>query len=121
MVDAANGWAIGDAYVLRTYDGGASWYNVTAPGVTSVRSAFFQSSIWGWVLTPDSIYRTADGGASWTQHNVPFSGGYIQFLDTFDGDKFLSGEASVQHGPHPAADSDFELFCEVIPPALGIE
>ena len=96
MVDAANGWAIGDAYVLRTYDGGASWYNVTAPGVTSVRSAFFQSSSWGWVLTPDSIYRTADGGASWTQHNVPFSGGYIQFLDDANG-FVLSGELSGMH------------------------
>ena len=52
---------------------------------------------------------------------ITLDAGYITFHDTFDGDKFLFGEVSVQHGPHPAADSDFELFCEVIPPALGIE
>jgi hypothetical protein len=25
------------------------------------------------------------------------------------------------HGPHPELESDFELFCEVMPEALGIE
>ena len=63
---------------------------------------------------PES-FRLPGGG------KVTLDAGYIQFLDTFDGDEFLFGEVSVQHGPHPAADSDFELFCEVIPPALGIE
>ncbi len=44
MKDAANGWAIGNPYVLRTMDGGATWYNVTAPGVSTVQNAFFQDS-----------------------------------------------------------------------------
>jgi len=26
----------------------------------------------------------------------------------------------VVKGPHPEADADFELFCEVMVPALGI-
>ena len=34
---------------------------------------------------------------------------------------FLFGGVAVQHGPHPEADADFELFSEVITEALGIE
>ena len=62
---------------------------------------------------PES-YRLPGGGM------ITLDAGYITFHDTFDGDEFLFGEVSVQHGPHPQADSDFELFCEVIPAALGI-
>jgi len=45
--------------------------------------------------------------------------GIITFADTFDletGD-FISSEIIVK-GPHPEADSDFTLFCEVISEAL---
>lgn len=96
MVDASNGWAIGDAYVLRTYDGGATWYSVTAPGISTVRNAFFQNATKGWVLTTDSIYRTVDGGATWAHYSVPFNGGYLQFLDDMNG-FVLSGELSGMH------------------------
>jgi hypothetical protein len=46
--------------------------------------------------------------------------GYITFLTTFDGDEFLNQTVSVNNGPHPDADSDFALFCEVTIAALGI-
>ena len=46
--------------------------------------------------------------------------GIIAFADTFDLDTgdFISSEIVVQKGPHPEADSDFALFCEVIEGAL---
>jgi hypothetical protein len=46
--------------------------------------------------------------------------GIIAFLVTFDGDEVVDVETVVVKGPHPEADSDFELFCEVMVPALGI-
>ena len=46
--------------------------------------------------------------------------GLIAILFTFDGDEVISGETVLVKGPHPDADSDFELFCEVMVPALGI-
>jgi hypothetical protein len=46
--------------------------------------------------------------------------GLIAFLTTFDGDEFISQETVLVKGPHPEADADFELFCEVTVPALGI-
>jgi hypothetical protein len=47
--------------------------------------------------------------------------GAITFADTFDlaTFEFISSEILVQHGPHPEADSDFTLFCEVISEALA--
>lgn len=46
--------------------------------------------------------------------------GLITFADTFDleTEEFLSSEILVNKGPHPEADSDFTLFCEVITEAL---
>jgi len=47
--------------------------------------------------------------------------GLITFADTFDletGD-FISSEIIVNKGPHPEAESDFTLFCEVMTEALA--
>jgi hypothetical protein len=47
--------------------------------------------------------------------------GFITFADTIDLEtgEFLGTEVVVNRGPHPEADSDFTLFCEVITEALG--
>jgi hypothetical protein len=46
--------------------------------------------------------------------------GIITFVDTFDLEtgEFISSEIIVNKGPHPEAESDFTLFCEVITGAL---
>ena len=46
--------------------------------------------------------------------------GIITFADKFDLDTgaFISEQIVVNKGPHPEADSDFTLFCEVVTPAL---
>jgi hypothetical protein len=47
--------------------------------------------------------------------------GIITFRDTFDlttGD-FISEQTIVNNGPHPEADSDFTLFCDVVTSALS--
>jgi hypothetical protein len=46
--------------------------------------------------------------------------GVITFADTFDLEtgEFISSEVTIR-GPHPEAESDFTLFCEVITEALG--
>jgi hypothetical protein len=60
------------------------------------------------------LFRTPHGGV------LTLDAGYIVFQDTFDGDTFISSEIVVNNGPHPQADSDFELFCEIMPEALGL-
>jgi len=47
--------------------------------------------------------------------------GYVTFLRTFDADgEMVSSEVVLERGPHPDLDSDFEAFCEVTVPALGL-
>jgi hypothetical protein len=60
------------------------------------------------------LFKTPHGGV------ITLDAGYIVFRDTFDGDTFISGEIVINRGPHPQADSDFELFCQFMPDALGL-
>jgi hypothetical protein len=47
--------------------------------------------------------------------------GNVTFLDTFDATtgEFISSVISTEKGPHPDLDSGFELFCDVVVPALS--
>ncbi|MGZ9224378.1 MAG: NBR1-Ig-like domain-containing protein, partial [Anaerolineales bacterium] len=105
MIDASNGWAIGDSYLLRTTNGGATWYNML-PEDTPI-GGFFASSAKGWVLSSFSdisvgtLYRTTNGGLNWTKYDVPFNSGQIQFLDDNNG-FVLNGELSGMQ-KHPVS------------------
>jgi photosystem II stability/assembly factor-like uncharacterized protein len=85
MLDASNGWAIGDGYLLRTTNGGTTWYNVLPEDAPT--SGYFPTPIKGWAISgfsdvsTGSLYRTTNGGQNWTRYDVPFNNGYIQFLD----------------------------------------
>jgi photosystem II stability/assembly factor-like uncharacterized protein len=89
MIDASNGWALGASYLLRTSDGGLTWYSVLPGDVPS--AGFFPTAMKCWVITgssqtspgpgPGSLYFTNNGGLNWTRFDVPFNGGSIQFLD----------------------------------------
>jgi hypothetical protein len=46
--------------------------------------------------------------------------GYIVFHEVDNGDVFISSEIVVDRGPHPDAESDFTLFCDVVTSALGL-
>jgi len=47
--------------------------------------------------------------------------GLITFLFTVNGEgEVIETETVVVKGPHPQADADFELFCELAIPALGL-
>ena len=59
-------------------------------------------------------YRLPNGGV------ITLDAGLIVFENVFEGEEFVSGEITFVAGPHPNAESDFELFCQVIPEALGL-
>ncbi|GEM_PF-589658 len=88
MLDASNGWATGDAYALRTSDGGLTWYNVL-PEVAPA-GAFFLNPATGWVISRSgTLYRTNNGGIQWTQFALPFWNEslqcYLHFLNNSEG------------------------------------
>jgi photosystem II stability/assembly factor-like uncharacterized protein len=96
MLNELDGWALSDKAILRTNDGGSTWYDVTPPGVYplgyGVSADFFDASR-AFFVAPDSadpmhagaLYRTADGGLNWSMNAVPFGGGILDFLDTSNG------------------------------------
>ena len=47
--------------------------------------------------------------------------GIIAFAETFDLEtgEFISSEITLNKGPHPDAESDFALFCEIVSEALS--
>lgn len=96
MLDEDHGWGLTEKNIIRTLDGGATWYNVTPPGLTDagyfVSTDFFDVTH-AWIQFPDqnnypnagTMYRTSDGGATWDSFTTPFSGGRFYFIDENNG------------------------------------
>lgn len=96
MLDEVFGWALTEEKVIRTNDGGVTWYDVTPPGLTEagylVFANFFDVNH-AWVQFPDmnrypnggTLYHTQDGGLTWDQFDTPFSGGSLHFVDENNG------------------------------------
>ncbi len=60
------------------------------------------------------LIRTAHGGV------LIRDAGYLVFHEVDNGDEFVSSEIVIDRGPHPDAESDFTLFCDVMTDALGL-
>ncbi len=96
MINELDGWAITESAILRTPDGGSTWYNVSPQGVTvfgfGTANTFLNASQ-AWVMVTDwsdpvgsgLLYRTSDGGLTWTVYPVSFGGGDLTFIDDENG------------------------------------
>ena len=96
MMNELDGWAVTEAEIARTNDGGLTWYNVTPPEMEETGygvDTFILDVEHAWVQKPDFenfpnggfLYRTTDGGLTWTEFTVPFSRGDINFVDGDNG------------------------------------
>ncbi len=96
FLNELDGWGVTETQIVRTNDGGASWYNVTPPAVeeTGFSVAMFVSdNEHVWLQKPDynnypnggTLYSTGDGGITWTSFTTPFSEGDLYFLDEQNG------------------------------------
>jgi photosystem II stability/assembly factor-like uncharacterized protein len=91
-----DGWGVTETYIVRTNDGGITWYNVTPPDLEEMGSTvhtFILDKDHAWVQKPDFnnfpnnglLYHTADGGLTWNVSSTPFSGGDLSFIDANNG------------------------------------
>ena len=91
-----DGWGITESDLIRTNDGGITWYEFTPPDVEEMGSTvevFPLDKDHAWVQKPDFnnfpnnglLYRTADGGLTWNISSTPFSGGDLSFTDASNG------------------------------------
>ncbi len=104
MLDLNNGWGLTDTGVVRTSDGGSTWYNATPSGLNGApASPFFLDASTGWLSanagdpTTGTLYHTSDGGASWSATTVPFGGGSLHFIDAIHGWDLVGLNAGMSH------------------------
>lgn len=110
-------------YRITWTNADGDWLSNFAAGQTNVTE-----TLDGDILTITEVHRgvheflrSADG------ITAAFDRGQITFvividlndLENPDDDVFLSFETVFQAGPHPEADADFALFCEVVIDVLG--
>jgi photosystem II stability/assembly factor-like uncharacterized protein len=96
MIDERNGWGVTEKEIVRTDDGGVTWYNVTPPDLTETGYSvftFFLDENNAWIQIADNnnypfvgfLYRTRDGGLTWQEFETPFSAGDLEFIDENNG------------------------------------
>ena len=96
FLNELDAWGVTETQVIRTNDGGSTWYNVTPPDVTETGytvGTFILDNTHAWVQKPDFnnfpnnglLYRTTDGGLTWTISSTSFSGGDLNFIDVNNG------------------------------------
>ncbi len=96
MMDEVYGWALTEMHVIRTNDGGVTWYNVTPPDLAEAGYSVFMEFLdvnhaWIQVVDPNNypyggtLHRTADGGMTWESFETPFSAGDLEFVDADNG------------------------------------
>ncbi len=105
MLNANDGWALTDSAVLRTKDGGLTWYNVTPSGLGGApASAFFlnnNTTAWVGMMGSDpaagTLFHTTNGGVTWSSGSVPFGGGSLKFVDAMHGWELIGLGAGMFH------------------------
>jgi photosystem II stability/assembly factor-like uncharacterized protein len=94
LQDPSNGWAVTAAGLVRTTDGGLTWYNVTPSGLAAISQGFsfyLYDNSNAWLVLPvtyydsGTLYHTSDGGYTWNSAPVPFSNASLQFFDSRNG------------------------------------
>ncbi len=95
MVNEVDGWAVTETQIVRTDDGGVTWYNITPQGVSELgygTTSDFLDREHAFINITDpvdpingTLYRTSDGGLTWDSNPVPFGRGDLRFLDPSNG------------------------------------
>jgi photosystem II stability/assembly factor-like uncharacterized protein len=96
FLNERDGWGMTETQIVRTNDGGITWYNVTPTDVTETGYSvdwFALDNDHVWIQQPDFQnypfggfqFITTDGGINWNRIAVPFSEAHISFLDSNNG------------------------------------
>lgn len=94
--NSLDGWGVTETQIVRTNDGGITWYNVTPKNVAEAgyNIGFHALDVsHAWMQIPDFenypnsgiLYRTVDGGITWASNSDPFSMANLSFLDADNG------------------------------------
>jgi photosystem II stability/assembly factor-like uncharacterized protein len=92
FLNELDGWGITETKIVRTNDGGITWYDVTPPDIKETGytvETFILDNDHVWLQKRDFnnfpnnglLYFTADGGLTWSISSTPFSAGDLSFID----------------------------------------
>jgi photosystem II stability/assembly factor-like uncharacterized protein len=96
FISELDGWGVTENQIVRTNDGGITWYNVTPVELTEAGYSvdwFVLDRDHVWIQQQDLAnfpnsgfqFRTSDGGINWSKFAVPYSGADLSFLDADNG------------------------------------
>jgi len=95
MLDSQNGWAQAVNRILRTENGGQTWFDITPsdiPNDPAYAKSYFLDAQRGWVLIEDRdqpdagmLFYTTNGGEFWSWHLVSFGRAEFAFSDLNNG------------------------------------
>ena len=96
FLNPRDGWGVTKTQIVRTNDGGITWYDVTPPEMSEAGYSvdwFIMDNDHVWLQLADNAnypfagfqYRTTDGGVTWSEIDTPYSGAHISFLDPNNG------------------------------------
>jgi hypothetical protein len=72
------------------------------------------------VYTVETTVRGLAGSLQTADGLVLLGAGYLVLHETFKGEELLNREIVINKGPHPNAESNLALFCDVTTEALGL-
>lgn len=118
MVHPDHGMNSNPGELMATYDGGASWREVTqtGSGLPFGGDIGFLTNSTGWLVgagtstTNNKMYMTTDGGKSWTKQDLPFAGATSGTLSVDAPPSFFSsttGIVTATHVPNSHLSVDF--------------
>ena len=96
FLNPRDGWGVTATQIVRTNDGGVTWYDVTPPELGEAGydvDWFFMDNDHVWLQLADFDnypnagfqYRTTNGGITWNKIDTPYSDAHISFVDPNDG------------------------------------
>jgi photosystem II stability/assembly factor-like uncharacterized protein len=99
FTDANNGVIVGgnplSALILKTTNGGTSWFTVSSPATDFLRGVFFPSSSIGYAVGWNGeILKSVNGGGSWVTQTPAAVYGNLDVYFTDDNTGYLAGGLS---------------------------
>ncbi|MCK6622155.1 MAG: T9SS type A sorting domain-containing protein [Calditrichaceae bacterium] len=88
FINSHTGYAVGtNGTIIKTTDGGNSWYNIPSNTNSTLHSVFFTDTLIGYIVggleNSATILKTTDGGANWVSQVPPAARwfGAVHFLN----------------------------------------
>ncbi|MGE5412105.1 MAG: T9SS type A sorting domain-containing protein, partial [Clostridiales bacterium] len=127
------GYAVGQLQwkeaIIKTTNGGESWFSISKPLIGGYEAIYFQNETDGWIggfdqlLGKSVIIKTTDGGNTWYDQNCPLNAEVTNFYFLNSSTAWAVGDgiAKTSNGGGPVSvEENNNGNNEVIPSSMGL-